>query len=157
MRGGREHARARGSNRPPEGMVVVPWFAGTRRSRWDVLARPVLCSVTMRNHAPVASILETPYFDEAPSAAGLGQAARTGLAEQRLMAAVLNDAVRCWRRSSSLRGRRAARLRGDLHDWFASEATDWPFSFVNACDHLGLDPETVRGRIGLRFTSAAAA
>jgi hypothetical protein len=32
----------------------------------------------------------------------------------------------------------------DLDEWFASNSDDWPFSFVNCCHRLGLDPDYVR-------------
>jgi hypothetical protein len=77
--------------------------------------------------------------------------------ENLLVAAVLEDAVRSWRRCRGLQGRRAARLRDELREWFLSDAVDWPFSFVNVCEHLDRDPVAVRALVGLADVTHVAA
>lgn len=67
-----------------------------------------------------------------------------GMPEGKLLAAVLEDAQLVIRRYY-----RAGRpeLRALCHDdvvWMLSDDTRWPFSFVNACSWLGLDPSAVR-------------
>ncbi len=112
----------------------------------------------MRNHhSTVSSILDMPWFDVPRSDLRAIPVSRAWTPEQRLMAAVIDDAVRTWRRMAKLTGRRAARLRHELHDWFASDATDWPFSFANACAHLELDPGLIRAQLGLPSATAEAA
>jgi hypothetical protein len=79
------------------------------------------------------------------------QSVRPGLAvrgsEQRLILAILNDAVRAsWGVDSEPEVRRR-RLRREVDEWFASDATDWPFSFVNICQALALDPADVRAQV----------
>jgi hypothetical protein len=108
----------------------------------------MLLRVTMPHHRPTASaLLETPWFDVPRGDLPITPFSRAWTPRQRLMAAIVEDAVRSWRRSSMAPGRRAARLRNDLCAWFASDATDWPFTFVNACAHLGLSPGLVRARL----------
>jgi hypothetical protein len=43
--------------------------------------------------------------------------------------------------------RRQQRFYIETYRWVASESRDWPFSFVNLCDTLNLDPEAVRDRL----------
>ncbi len=68
--------------------------------------------------------------------------------ERRLMAAVLADAVGAVQKNVTARDRRARRIFVEAMEWFESEDADWPFSFVNLCDALGLEPGCLRS--GLR-------
>ena len=74
--------------------------------------------------------------------------------EQRLMLAVLEDAAHTYRETSASPG---AVSRDEVDEWFASNALDWPFSFVNVCQALGLDPDNVRTRVANRRQLLAAA
>jgi len=68
--------------------------------------------------------------------------ARSG--EQRLLYAVLEDAVRCWQlydRSTTPRGQR---LFTEAAEWFASEDDSSPFTFVAICQLFELEPDYVR-------------
>ena len=68
--------------------------------------------------------------------------------EHRLMLAVLEDAVRAYQTGcASDGGERRLHFR-ETAEWFASDDTEWPFSFVPICQHLGIEPEYVRA--GLR-------
>ena len=84
-------------------------------------------------------ILPSQYF----SAMGGG-----GLcSEQRLMLAVLVDAINIlqgWSRMGSARKRRAFAEAGQ---WVNTRGTSYPFSFDSVCDALGIDPEILRGRL----------
>lgn len=102
-------------------------------------------------------MLDTPYLDVPRGDLGFVPFSRAWTPEQCLMGAVVDDAIRAWRRLGRLPGRRAARLRNELRDWFASDTTDWPFAFANACAHLGLDPGLIRARLGLRQVTDEAA
>jgi hypothetical protein len=64
--------------------------------------------------------------------------------EKTLMLAVLEDAVTCIRkyRSSSLG--KGKRLFHDARDWIFADEEDWPFSFINVCETLGLNPGYLR-------------
>ena len=64
--------------------------------------------------------------------------------ERRLLAAVLEDAVRTYQRLSSARDFRGRRLFREVEEWFASEHTDGPFAFVRICEVLGLDGAWIR-------------
>ena len=65
-----------------------------------------------------------------------------------LMRAVLEDAVGCFQKQLFASGRRAQRLAREAEEWFFSNDHHWPFSFINICAVLGLDPEYVR--LGLK-------
>jgi hypothetical protein len=64
--------------------------------------------------------------------------------EKRLMLAVLEEAVGDFQRYLVATGNEARRLFQDAEDWFASEDTTWPYSFVNICNALGFDVGYVR-------------
>jgi hypothetical protein len=88
---------------------------------------------------------------------GCDLSGRTLRPEDRLLVAILEDAVRVWRRSGAARGRRARRLANEVHDWFLSDATDHPFAFAVVCDHLHLVAAAVRARLGISAATSAAA
>jgi hypothetical protein len=69
--------------------------------------------------------------------------------EAELMRAVLEDALHCFQQSRTATAkRRTQRLAREAESWFFSDDTRWPFSFVNICAVLGLDPEYIR--LGLK-------
>jgi hypothetical protein len=109
------------------------------------------------HHSTVSTLLDTPYLDVPRGDLRTIPFSHTWTPEQRLMAAVLDDAIRSWRRLATAPGRRAARLRNELCEWLASDATDGPFTFVDACSHLGLSPGLVRAHLDVpRPTDVAA-
>ena len=63
--------------------------------------------------------------------------------EQRLMAAVLEDAIDVYRHPA--RNRR--RLVRGTEAWFRSDDRSWLFSFVRICTTLGLDPDPIRASL----------
>ena len=65
--------------------------------------------------------------------------------EKRLMLAVLEDAIGVIA-SGEASGRRG-KLYWETRGWVSANDLEWPFSFVNVCGFLGLDPENVRRRI----------
>jgi hypothetical protein len=74
--------------------------------------------------------------------------------EQRLMAAVLEEALRCLQGKAFVEGgplaatqRRRLPVQQAATRWFASQETAWPFSFENICTALGLDAATLRRRL----------
>jgi len=78
------------------------------------------------------------------------------LPEQRLMAAVLEEAFRCLHGKALIDGgaetgevRRRRRLvpQQAAAAWFGSPDTSWPFSFENICVALRLDAEALRQRL----------
>ena len=68
--------------------------------------------------------------------------------EAALMRAVLEDAIHCFQKQFVRKGRRVGRLAREAEEWFATDDPRWPFSFVNICDVLGLEPEYLR--LGLK-------
>lgn len=68
--------------------------------------------------------------------------------EKRLQLAVLQDAVLTFDRLAGVDGVRSRRLFSELDDWFASEETNGPFTFVTICDTLNLDPDYIREGLG---------
>lgn len=64
--------------------------------------------------------------------------------EYRLVVAVLEDAVDCILKHQRASNEKARRLFLDAEAWIASDDRDWPFSFVNICELLSIDPEYVR-------------
>lgn len=61
-----------------------------------------------------------------------------------LMQAVLEDAFACFQGQFINTSIRSLRLAREAEIWFSSNATDSPFTFVNICTILGLDPAYVR-------------
>ena len=64
--------------------------------------------------------------------------------EKRLMLAVLEDAVGTFQKNVWARDRAGQRLLGEVEDWFASDDLNWPYSFPNVCNALGLEVEFLR-------------
>ena len=64
--------------------------------------------------------------------------------ERRLLLAVLEDAIRTYQRYAFADDGRGAALLSHVEAWFASEDSDWTFSFVAICDVLGLDASYLR-------------
>ena len=65
-----------------------------------------------------------------------------------LMLAVLEDAVRCIEEGRWRSHFRARRLASEAEAWVRCERREWPFSFVNICDTLGMNADYIRD--GLR-------
>lgn len=61
--------------------------------------------------------------------------------EQRLMLAVLQDALDC------IQKHRDRRLFDEARHWFLADETDWPYSFERICAALDLDANAVRQRL----------
>jgi hypothetical protein len=64
--------------------------------------------------------------------------------EKRLMLAVLEEAVGDYQRCLDATGNEARRQFKDAAEWFACEDTEWPYSFLNICNALGLEASYVR-------------
>ncbi len=67
-----------------------------------------------------------------------------GRPEAALMHAVLEDAVNCVRYGLRATDRRKQRLAREAEEWLLSDDSEWPFSFVNICTVLGLEPQYIR-------------
>jgi hypothetical protein len=64
--------------------------------------------------------------------------------EQRLLFAVLQDAVACWFRYCEERSLRERRIFAETYNWFWSEEKGWLFAFERICELLDLDPGYIR-------------
>jgi hypothetical protein len=64
--------------------------------------------------------------------------------EVALMYAVLEDAVKCFARQFVEQRLRTKRLAEEAEEWFLANDERWPFSFVNVCAALELNPQYLR-------------
>jgi hypothetical protein len=64
--------------------------------------------------------------------------------EVALMRAVLEDAIECFQKQSRKSGRRAQRLAREAEEWLFKDDQQWPFSFLNICNVLDIDPGYIR-------------
>ena len=64
--------------------------------------------------------------------------------EYRLVVAVLEDAVECYQKHWNARDLKGRKLFEDAQEWIASPDRQWPYSFENICELLGLNPEILR-------------
>ena len=69
--------------------------------------------------------------------------------EQRLMIAVLHDALDCVEKYRFATGTHGRRLFREAQRWFLSDEPDWPYSFECICGVLDLDSNAVRQRLRL--------
>jgi hypothetical protein len=67
--------------------------------------------------------------------------------EKALMLAVLEDGIRCFQ--EHLRNPRSnpRLLSQQAEAWIRAIDYDWPFSFVNVCETLGIDPSALRAAL----------
>ena len=67
--------------------------------------------------------------------------------EKALMLAVLEDGIRCFQ--EHLRNPRSnpRLLSQQAEAWIRAVDYDWPFSFNNVCETLGIDPSALRGAL----------
>jgi hypothetical protein len=65
--------------------------------------------------------------------------------ERRLMLAVLQDAVECYQKYALARDPKGRALFEGAEEWIDSGERDWPFSYENICEILGLNPDYIRG------------
>lgn len=94
--------------------------------------------------SPIVSLSEADalsihrYFDRWGGAAGYLQP------EGSLMFAVLLDAVECFQKYPFARGNKLTRQVKDTEEWIFKDDYEWPFSFINICEAVGMDPQYLR-------------
>jgi len=76
--------------------------------------------------------------------------------EDRLMLAILLDAVALLREHATGLCPHAPRLVSTTVRWFAVADEEWPLSFVNVCRTLGLDPAVIRAGLQRELTDLGA-
>ncbi|HLK10571.1 MAG TPA: hypothetical protein VKW76_04270 [Candidatus Binatia bacterium] len=67
--------------------------------------------------------------------------------EMRLLFAVLEDGLHVLRRYGASPRLRKRRIFTETVAWLLSDDLSWPFSFVNACQGLGIDAGWLRARM----------
>jgi hypothetical protein len=67
--------------------------------------------------------------------------------EQRLMIAILHDAVACLEKYRDAADNQGRRLFCEAKEWFLADEAEWPYSFECICEALELDPDAVRQRL----------
>ena len=67
--------------------------------------------------------------------------------EIRLMLAVMEDAVATFQRYLQEPSRSNERIYQETRTWLESEDLEWPYSFANICEALGMKPELVREKM----------
>jgi hypothetical protein len=83
-------------------------------------------------------ILPEPFFD-----------GHTATPERRLMLAVLEDSLRVLL-DPRPQGRRGRALRSETERWMAADDWAWPYSLLNVCQALAIDPAWLRERVSTR-------
>jgi hypothetical protein len=83
------------------------------------------------------TLLPEQYFAEYPRDNGTHR-------ERYLMVAVLRDAVECHQKYALTRSPRGRTLFAEAVGWIESTDREWPFSYENICEVLGLDPTYLR-------------
>jgi hypothetical protein len=64
--------------------------------------------------------------------------------ERHLMLAILRDAVECHLKYARTRNHQGQEIFEEAHEWIFSRDREWPFSFENICDTLGVNSEYIR-------------
>jgi hypothetical protein len=64
--------------------------------------------------------------------------------EKRLVLAVLEDAINCYRDNMFSQHGKNKRLFEEAEEWIVTPGGDWIFCFDNVCESLGFNPEYVR-------------
>ena len=65
-------------------------------------------------------------------------------AEYRLILAVLEDAIECYQKHVFADDSKARQLFEETEGWLSSDDRVWPYSFVNICEILNLNPGYLR-------------
>ena len=64
--------------------------------------------------------------------------------EEKLMFAVLTDAIECFQKYYGDNAQRRRRLFTEAESWIARRDQTWPYSFENICETLNIDPNYLR-------------
>lgn len=95
-------------------------------------------------------IRTTPDFPSPILATQLSERRRASISpEVRLAIAVLEDAVQSVTVPHDKRRAASALEFSRARDWILDDSREWPFSFANLCEQLGLDVDAVRESLGM--------
>ena len=67
--------------------------------------------------------------------------------EKSLMLAVLEDGIRCFQEHLTNPRSNPRLLSKEAEVWIRAVDYEWPFSFNNVCETLGIDPDALRGSL----------
>jgi hypothetical protein len=84
-----------------------------------------------------ASLVPSQFFDGADWR-------RVARGEVALRLAILEDAICCFEREGDVAGAGARRLARDAERWLFRDESCGPFSFLEVCDALGIEPGPLR-------------
>lgn len=99
---------------------------------------PFLYDLGAATHAlPLAAVLPAQFH-------GSPVNVNASSGEIALMRAVLEDAIECFQKQALKSDRRTQRLAREAEEWFRKDDPKWPFSFLNICNVLGIDPGYIR-------------
>jgi hypothetical protein len=121
-------------------------------------ARAKFATHTGFNSYTIRSTAERNYVDENATVASLFEPDTVASAqyfdnfqrktptepENRLLMAVLDDAIHCFQDNVLAEKGKSKKLFDDAEEWVLKEGADWIFSFRNVCELLGIDPEYLR-------------
>lgn len=65
-------------------------------------------------------------------------------AEEKLMFAVLTDAIECFQKNFGANAPERRRLFIEAEAWISRQDSSWPYSFENICETLNIDPNYLR-------------
>lgn len=68
--------------------------------------------------------------------------------EQRLMLAILEDALECFREHCAAKHGKRKQVFKNVEQWFFAGSAAWVFDFESICTALDLDPDYVRKGLG---------
>ncbi len=89
---------------------------------------------------PPAAVLPEQFYENATGAVSTSGAVA-------LVRAILDDAIACYQKQFESDGRRAHRLAAEAEAWLFSDEDTWPFTFVNVCAALGIEPDFLRRQL----------
>ncbi len=69
-----------------------------------------------------------------------------------LIQSVLEDAIDCFQKQFGAPRFRDYRIAKEAKQWFFTDDYQWPFSFVNICSVLDIDPEYIRRGLNKKKT-----
>jgi len=117
---------------------IVPQPPSHQRSQ---LARPLLSIRHKESNESFPAVIQ-PARANPPTGSGLG--ADNQIALRR---AILCDALHCFQQQFVAGARQPRHLAQEAEQWLFSNDTQWPFSFINICVVLELDPICLRKRL----------
>ena len=87
----------------------------------------------------------SPFMPDTLAAAEIADRRRPHLRpEQRLLYAILEDAIHVYQTGRTGSHDNARKLLAHTEAWLASDDVSWPMSFQNVCAALGFDPQYLR-------------